>query len=36
MCLKKAESIEIYITQITQGAIITDSDYGYEETFAEY
>ena len=36
MCLKKAESFEIDSPQNTQGAIITDSDYGYEETFAEY
>lgn len=36
MCLKKADSFEIDSPQITQGAIITDSDYGYEETFAEY
>lgn len=36
MCLKKADSFETDSPQITQGAITTDSDYGYEKTFAEY
>lgn len=30
MCLKKADSFETDSPHITQGAITTDSDYGYE------